>query len=77
MTKQIWRCLWVGLCSLFLAGVSFGQDKIPFFVSGKKQGMLPAIVQNNTTYLDIQKTARKLGADVAFFRNFRGCWGQF
>ncbi|MBR4355935.1 MAG: N-acetylmuramoyl-L-alanine amidase [Elusimicrobiaceae bacterium] len=67
MTKQIWRCLWVGLCSLFLAGVSFGQDKIPFFVSGKKQGMLPAIVQNNTTYLDIQKTARKLGADVAFF----------
>lgn len=57
-----------GIIGVFLlAGVSFGQEKVPVVFSGNKQGTVFSVVKDGKTYVDVQKTARKLGADVTSF----------
>ena len=65
--KQLLRVCCAGLLLLFSALVSYGQNQVPVFVSGKKQGSVSAIVKNGVTYVDLQKTARKLGTSVELF----------
>ena len=64
--KQLFRAC-VSLLLLFLALASYAQDQVPVFVSGKKQGSIHALTKGGTTYVDLQKTARKLGASVELF----------
>ena len=64
--KKTLRLLCITAC-LFLSGVSYGQEKVPFVVSGRKQGTLSSSVVNGVTYVDLQKTARKLGLNVELF----------
>ncbi len=65
--KGFLRFLSVALCvsGLFCSGMA--QDKVSLVVSGKKQGTVTALTQHNTTYVDLQKTARKLGFSVELF----------
>lgn len=52
---------------LLLASVGYCQDKVSFMVSGREHGKLAAAVQDGTVYVDVQKTARKLGTSVELF----------
>lgn len=52
---------------LLLANPGFSQDKISLVVSGRGQGKLSSTVQEGTTYIDVQKAARKLGTSVELF----------
>lgn len=64
--RKTLRLLCMTAC-LFLSGVSYGQEKVPFVVSGRKQGTVSSSVVNGVTYVDLQKTARKLGLSVELF----------
>ncbi len=56
------------LCGLFLvSGALAAQDKAAFIISGKTKGSVAAVQKNGTTYVDVQKTARKFGAGVELF----------
>ncbi|MCQ2410030.1 MAG: N-acetylmuramoyl-L-alanine amidase [Elusimicrobiaceae bacterium] len=48
---------WTGWCA----------DKVSFLLSGQDKGSAQALVQNGTTYVDVQKAARKFGAGVTLF----------
>ncbi|MBO7191190.1 MAG: N-acetylmuramoyl-L-alanine amidase [Elusimicrobiaceae bacterium] len=65
--KRVLRTVCLSLLSLFLAQLACGQDQVPLLISGKKQGSVSALTKNGTTYVDLQKTARKLGASVELF----------
>ena len=65
--KYVLRWLGVALLGILFCPVSYGQDKIPLFVSGHKQTTLSGRVQNGITYVDLQKTARSLGFNVELF----------
>ncbi len=65
--RQLFRACCVGLLLLFSALASYAQNQVPVFVSGKKQGHVSALTKNGITYVDLQKTARKLGASVELF----------
>ena len=65
--KRVWHFLQVLLMVMVLSAVAYGQDKVPFVVSGRKQGTVASLQQNATTYLHLQQTARKLGLNVELF----------
>ncbi len=65
--KGFLRFISVVLCIMMLSGVCLAQDKVSFIVSGKKQGTVASLKKDNTTYVDLQKTARKLGFSVELF----------
>lgn len=65
--KRFLRFISVALCVVMLSGVCLAQDKVSFIVSGKKQGTVTSLQKDNTTYVDLQKTARKLGFSVELF----------
>ncbi len=65
--KGLLRFISVALCVVMLSGVCLAQDKVSFIVSGKKQGTVASLQKDNTTYVDLQKTARKLGFSVELF----------
>lgn len=65
--KYVLRWLGVVLVGILFCPVSYGQDKIPLFVSGHKQTTISGRVQNGITYVDLQKTARSLGFNVELF----------
>lgn len=65
--KGLLRFISVALCVVMLSGVCLAQDKVSFIVSGKKQGTVTSLQKDNTTYVDLQKTARKLGFSVELF----------
>ena len=52
---------------LLLAGTGFSLDKVALVDSGRDGGQITAATEGNTVYLDVQKTARKLGAGVELF----------
>ena len=66
MNKSRWM-LGAVLCALFLCGWNWAHAQVPWVVSGKKQGTVASAVQHGTTYVDLQKAARKLGAGVELF----------
>ena len=65
--KGFLRFISVVLCVVMWSGVCLAQDKVSFVVSGKKQGTVASLQKDNTTYVDLQKTARKLGFSVELF----------
>lgn len=65
--KRVWHFLQVLLMVMVLSAVAYGQDKVPFIFSGRKQGTIETVQKNGTTYLNLQQTARKLGLNVELF----------
>lgn len=67
MKKFFWRSILT--CAVALWGTSFlhAQEEVPLIVSGSAQGTITAMKAHGTTYLDVQKTARKLGLGAALF----------
>jgi len=65
------KFFWCGIlgCLLALPGAGFlhAQEEVPLIVSGSAQGTITSMKANGTTYLDVQKTARKLGIGAALF----------
>ena len=55
------------LFCFFLTGVAFSQERVSFVISGKSHSDVPALHTNGMTYVDIQKTARKLGTGVELY----------
>jgi len=52
---------------LFSACLAHAQGKVSVLVSGGSRGSVPALELNGITYVDVQKTARKIGAGVEVF----------
>ena len=65
--KGLLRFISVVVCLGILSVPCWAQDKVSFIVSGKKQGTAASLVKGATTYVDLQKTARKLGFSVELF----------
>lgn len=57
--------LWLGLC--VFPGALWAQGTTDVMVLGKNKGAVESISSNGALYLDVQKTARKLGASVELF----------
>ncbi len=66
MIKRIGTWL-LGAWLTFLPGAAFAQGKVYFEQSGRPAGSVSAIELNGITYVDVQRTARKLGAQVELF----------
>lgn len=64
--KQLLRLVITLLCC-FCAGVLFAQNKVQVKIEGRSAGTIPSVSANGVVYVDIQRTARKLGADVEIF----------
>ena len=64
--KRIGAILLSGLC-LFFAGWVQAQGKVSLQVEGHSSGAVNAVELNGITYVEIQRTARKLGANVEMF----------
>lgn len=64
--KRLLRLL-VTLLFCFCAGALFAQNKVQVKIEGRSAGTVPAVSANGVVYVDIQRTARKLGADVEIF----------
>lgn len=64
--KRIRAILLSGLCLLF-ASLSQAQGKVYFQVEGRSSGSVESVNLNGITYVDVQRTARKLGANVELF----------
>ena len=65
MIKRIWALV-LGLL-LGCSGALFAQGKVHFQQEGRPAGSVSAIELNGVPYVDIQRTARKLGAQVELF----------
>ena len=52
---------------LFAACFAHAQGKVSVSVGGSNRGSVPALELNGITYVDVQKTARKIGAGVDVF----------
>ena len=64
--KRIWTLLLSGLL-LLGSGAAHAQGKVHFQEEGKPAGTVTSIELNGITYVDVQRTARKLGAQVELF----------
>ena len=49
------------------SGAVYAQDEVSFTVAGRDKGSVEAMEANGVMYVDLQKTARKLGAEVELF----------
>ena len=54
--------MWLG------AHTGHALETVDFVVSGTSKGSVPSITENNTTWVDVQKTARKLGVGKEKFK---------
>ncbi len=64
--KHIWALLG-GVFLLLLAQVAFAQGRVYVKEEGRSAGSVSSIELNGITYVDVQATARKLGAHVELF----------
>ena len=67
---MIKKLLSIGLAALFWLGGYAGahaQGKTTVKIIGKDKGSVASIQSNGVTYLDVQKTAKKLGANVELY----------
>ena len=51
----------------FFAGASYAQGEVTFTVAGRDKGAVDAMEVNGVMYVNLQKTARKLGAEIELF----------
>lgn len=60
---------WIGavILGFFPAGNACAQAEVSLVFSGKDKGTVASYQENGITYVDLQKTARKLGAGVELF----------
>ena len=65
--KLLLKSFFCFLLALFASGALYAQGKTDIFILGKDKGAVDSIKANGTVYLDVQKTARKLGASVELF----------
>jgi len=65
--KRLWGLFLSGLLCVLFSGAAYAQGKTDVVVSGRDSGSVPSLEANGVTYLDVQKTARKLGAGVELF----------
>lgn len=64
--KRIWGLLLSALC-LFFTSALCAQGKVYVQVEGRAAGSVSSVELNGLTYVDVQRTARKLGASVELF----------
>lgn len=64
--KQLLRLVFTVLL-VACANVLFAGEKVQVKTEGHSAGTIPAMTVNDVVYVDIQRTARKLGADVEIF----------
>ena len=64
--KRIWSIL-LGALFLLIAQLAFAQGKVYLKESGRSAGSVSSVELNGITYVDVQATARKLGARVELF----------
>ncbi len=64
--KRIWTLL-LGALVLFLPHLVWAQGRVYIEQEGRPAGVVSAIELNGLTYVDVQHTARKLGAQVELF----------
>lgn len=65
--KFLLKSFFFFLLALFASGALYAQGKTDVFILGKDKGAVDSVKANGTVYLDVQKTARKLGASVELF----------
>lgn len=58
---------WALLACLLVSGAVQAQGQVNVVISGKDKGTVDSMEVNGVTYVDAQRTARKLGADVELF----------
>ncbi len=61
------RILGILLAISCMACFAHAQGKVSVAVSGNNRGSVPSVELNGTTYVDVQKMARKVGAGVELF----------
>lgn len=66
MLKRFFHFVLAGICMLW-AGAAQAQGQVSFEILGKNKGSVEAMEVNGITYVNIQKTARKLGIEVELF----------
>lgn len=64
---KFFKCLLAACCLWLGAHTGHALETVDFVVSGTSKGSVPSITENNTTWVDVQKTARKLGVGVELF----------
>ena len=64
--QRIWALLG-GICLLFITQLVFAQGKVNVREFGHAAGSVNSVDLNGITYVDVQATARKLGAHVELF----------
>lgn len=64
--KRVFSYLLSLLLCLF-SGAVYAQDEVSFTIAGRDKGSVEAMEANGVMYVDLQKTARKLGAEVELF----------
>ena len=65
--KRLCKFVLSGLLCLFVSGAGNALEKVDFIVSGRDKGSVSALESNGVTYVDVQKTARKLGTGIELF----------
>ena len=65
--KRLCKFLLSGLLCLFVSGAGHALEKVDFIVSGRDKGSVSALESNGVTYVDVQKTARKIGTGIELF----------
>lgn len=65
LVKRFYR--WALLACLLVSGAVQAQGQVNVVISGKDKGTVDSMEVNGVTYVDAQRTARKLGADVELF----------
>lgn len=67
MMKKFLSVLLAGLFSLAGTSAVFAQGKTTIKILGRDEGTVASVQTNGVTYLDVQKTAKKLGANVELY----------
>ena len=64
--RRLYSFLAMLICLLGFGAVQ-AQGQVSVIISGKNKGAVESMSVNGVTYVDVQRTARKLGADVELF----------
>ena len=64
--KRVWTLV-LSVMLLFCSGVLFAQGRVHIEQEGHSVGAVSSIELNGLTYVEVQRTTRKLGAQVELF----------
>ena len=65
--KKLLLALFAALFSFFTCVPGWAQGQTPVKVIGKDKGEVTSLLANGITYLDVQQTAKKIGANVELY----------